>query len=218
MLSHVLSPFPSISYHLSYDISLVPYLWCRICHLGGGALGHLGLIVSYASYAMIAPATEEGTTLWESPTAPARAPGNTDGTAAQISAARHTWDEEVHTYRTYTSVQQALKKQIITVFEPMYLDVLNDDMAGFANITARAMLDHLFITYGNITAVDLENNFEHMRRAWDPQQPVESLFKQIQDWADYSEAGGVMIGNTQQINVGYAKIFSTGHFMSACCR
>jgi hypothetical protein len=131
-------------------------------------LGHLGLIVSNASYTIISPATEAGPTLWESPSAPGRAPGNTDGTAAQISAARHTWDEEVHTYQTYTSVQQALKKQIITIFEPMYLDVLNDNMVGFANITTRAMLNHLFITYGNITAIDLENNFEHMRHAWDP--------------------------------------------------
>jgi hypothetical protein len=57
------------------------------------------------------------------------------------------------------------------------------------------MLDHLFETYRNITAVDLEINFEHMRRAWDPQQPAESLFKQIQDCADYSEAGGVLIGH-----------------------
>jgi hypothetical protein len=80
------------------------------------------------------------------------------------------------------------------------------------------MLDHLFKTYGNITVVDLEINFEHMRRAWDPQQPVESLFKRIQDFADYSEAGGVLIGHPQQINVGYAKIFATGHFMSACRR
>jgi hypothetical protein len=80
------------------------------------------------------------------------------------------------------------------------------------------MLDHLFETYGNITAVDLEINFEHMRRAWDPQQPVETLFKQIQDCADYSEAGGVLIGHPQQINVGYAHIFATGHFMSACRR
>jgi hypothetical protein len=155
-------------------------------HLGGGALGHLGLIVSDASYAMISPATEAGPTLWERPTTPGWDPGNTDRTAAQISAARHTWDEEVQTYRTYTSVQQYLKKQIITVFEPMYLEVLNnDDMVGFANITAKAMLDHLFTTYGNITVVNLENNFEHMRRAWDPQKPVESLFKQIQDCADY---------------------------------
>jgi hypothetical protein len=47
---------------------------------------------------------------------------------------------------------------------------------------------------------------------------VETLFKQIQDCADYSEAGGVPIGPSQQINVGYAKIFATGHFMSACRR
>jgi hypothetical protein len=57
-----------------------------------------------------------------------------------------------------------------------------------------------------------------MRRAWDPQQLVESLFKKIQDCADYSEAGGVLIGHPQKINVGYAKIFATGHFMSTCRR
>jgi hypothetical protein len=68
------------------------------------------------------------------------------------------------------------------------------------------------------TTSDLEINFEHMRQAWDPQQPVENLFKQIQDCADYSETGGVLIGHPQHINVGYAKIFATGHFMSACRR
>jgi hypothetical protein len=47
---------------------------------------------------------------------------------------------------------------------------------------------------------------------------VESLFKKIQVCADYSEAGGVLIGRPQQINVGYAKLFATGHFMSACRR
>jgi hypothetical protein len=90
-------------------------------------------------------------------------------------------------------VQQPLKKQIINGFEPIYLDVLNGGMVVFANISARDMLDHLFTIYGNITVVDLENNFEQMRQAWDPQQPVESLFKQIQDCDDYSESGGVLI-------------------------
>jgi hypothetical protein len=146
---------------------------------------------------MIFPATAAGTTLWIIPQAPGRAPANTDGTAAHISAARHICVEDVQTYLTYTSVQQALKKQIISVFEPMYLDVLNDNVVGIANISARDMLDHFFGTYGNITAMDLEINFEHMRRAWDPQQPVESLFKQIKDCADYSEAWGVLIGHPQ---------------------
>jgi hypothetical protein len=184
-------------------------------HLGGGTLGHLGLIISYDSYAMIAPPTDEAPTLWLTPNAPGREPSATDGTAAQISAARPLWEEDVQTYRTYTSVLKPLKKQIISVFEPMYLDILNDNMVGYASISAIDMLDHLFETYGNITAVDLEINFEHMRRAWDPQQPVETLFKQIQDCSDYSEAGGVLIDHPQQINVEYATIFATGHFMSA---
>jgi hypothetical protein len=66
----------------------------------------------------------------------------------------------------------------------MYLEILNNDMVGFANTTARDMIDHLFLSYGSITAVDLEHNWENMRNAWAPQQPVESLFKHIQDCVD----------------------------------
>jgi hypothetical protein len=58
----------------------------------------------------------------------------------------------------------------------MYLDVLNDNMVGFANITAPAMLDHLFMAYGNITAVDLENNFEQ-RTLINLLNPFSSRFK-----------------------------------------
>jgi hypothetical protein len=76
-------------------------------HLGGGTLGHLGLIISDASYAMIAPPTSEEPTLWVTPNSPGRAPATTDGTAAQISAARHIWEEDVQTYRTYTSSSNA---------------------------------------------------------------------------------------------------------------
>jgi hypothetical protein len=100
----------------------------------------------------------------------------------------------------------------------MYLEILNNDIVGFANISACEMLDHLFMTYGNITSVDFDHNFEQMPRTWDPQQPVESLFKQIQDCANFSKAGGIIIGHPHHINVGYAKIFATGNFKSACRR
>jgi hypothetical protein len=66
-------------------------------HLGGGTLGHLGIIVSDASYAMIAPATDAGPTLWISPQAPGWTPANTDGTSPHISTACHVWEEDVQT-------------------------------------------------------------------------------------------------------------------------
>jgi hypothetical protein len=43
-------------------------------HLGGGALGHLGLIVSDASYAMASSTADAGPNLWVNPTSPGRAP------------------------------------------------------------------------------------------------------------------------------------------------
>jgi hypothetical protein len=100
----------------------------------------------------------------------------------------------------------------------MYLDRLNDDMVGFTNISTREILDHLFPTYGSITTVDLQHNFENMRNAWDPHQPVDTLFKQIHDCSDYADARGVTTIQSQKINVAYAKIFATRSFMSACRR
>jgi hypothetical protein len=80
------------------------------------------------------------------------------------------------------------------------------------------MFDPLFLSYDSIVDVDLEHNFENMRNAWDPQQTVETLFKQIQDYVEYAEAGGVTIGPTQQISVAYTNIFATGSCMIACRR
>jgi hypothetical protein len=80
--------------------------------------------------------------MWTNPTSPGRARAVLDhGAVAQLSAVRHSWEEAILTYRTLNTVQQALKKQIIPVFEPMYLDIVNDEIVGFANITAREMLD-----------------------------------------------------------------------------
>jgi hypothetical protein len=123
-------------------------------HLGGGALRHLGFIFYDAAYTVIAPKGAKGPIIWTNPTYPWRAPAVlSQGTAAHLSAVRHSWEEDVITYRMFNTVQQALKKQIITVFEPMYLDILNHGMVGFANITATEISDHFFLTYGNNTAI-----------------------------------------------------------------
>jgi hypothetical protein len=57
-----------------------------------------------------------------------------------------------------------------------------------------------------------------MRKAWDPHQPVETLFKQIQDCVDYAEAGGITIVEAHKLSTAYTKVFATGIFHSACRR
>jgi hypothetical protein len=80
------------------------------------------------------------------------------------------------------------------------------------------MIYHLFLFYRSIIDLDIEQKFENMRKAWDPQQPVETLFKQIQYCVDFTETGGVTIGAAQKLSSAYYKIFKSGKFNSACRR
>jgi hypothetical protein len=100
----------------------------------------------------------------------------------------------------------------------MYIEILNDDLVVFANTTSRYMFVHLFLSYGRITAVDIEQHFENISKAWDPQHPVETLFKHIQDCVDFAEAGGFIIGTVQKLSSAYSKIFKSGKLNSACRR
>jgi hypothetical protein len=55
-----------------------------------------------------------------------------------------------------------------------------------------------------------------MRKAWDPQQPVETRFKQIQECADFAEASRVEIEAAHTLSSAYSKIFKSGKFNRAC--
>jgi hypothetical protein len=48
-------------------------------HLGGGTLGHLGLIISDVAYSNIAPPTVEAPNFWETPNAPGWAGTSNNG-------------------------------------------------------------------------------------------------------------------------------------------
>jgi hypothetical protein len=118
-------------------------------------------------------------TTWVNPTFSGPPPTAIEGdkTWAQISTAKHSWKYVTIDFKTYNTVQSDLKKQIIMVVEPIYIGILNDDLVDFANSTSRYMLDHLFLYYSSITAVHIEKNFKNMRKALEPQQSVETLFK-----------------------------------------
>ena len=77
------------------------------------------------------------------------------------------------------------------------------------------MLDCLFLSYGSIMSVDLQNNFENIRKAWNTQKPVETLFTHIHDCMGSSEAVCVAIGEAQNITTAYTKILVIGIFNSA---
>jgi hypothetical protein len=67
-----------------------------------------------------------------------------------------------------------------------------------------------------IASTELTQNYEHLNTLYDPNQPIETLFQQIQDAQAFAVAGGQPHGAAMIVNVAFTLIFNTGLFPDAC--
>jgi hypothetical protein len=67
-----------------------------------------------------------------------------------------------------------------------------------------------------IAHTELTQNYERLNTPYDPNQPIETLFQQIQDARAFALAGGQPYGATMIVNVAYTLVFNTGLFPDAC--
>jgi hypothetical protein len=67
-----------------------------------------------------------------------------------------------------------------------------------------------------IAPTELTQNYERLNTPYDPNQPIETLFQQIQDARAFAIAGGQPHGASMIVNVAYTLVFNTGFFPNAC--
>ena len=83
-------------------------------------------------------------------------------------------------FRKHTTVDKALKMQIVTAVEPVLLSPLVDNFTGFGKVYALTMLQHLFASYGVIGEINLEENAVKMMGPYNPAEPLSQLIKQLE--------------------------------------
>jgi hypothetical protein len=76
----------------------------------------------------------------------------------------------------YHNVDQAFKKMLIDAFEDQYINVLSDEIFGYANCTSLQLLSHLLTYYAMISPMELTQNYERLNTPYDPNQPIDNLF------------------------------------------
>jgi hypothetical protein len=180
-------------------------------YVGGGRHGHLGIIMTNEEYFAI---TADVFPVPNNPGASAEVV--TGMTAAVIAEMTRLYREATQVYRTYHNVDQAIKKLILEAFDDTYLNALSDEVVGYANCTSLELLTHLLTFYAMIAPTELTQNYERLNTPYDPNQPIKTLFQQIQDARAFAVTGGQPYGNAMIINVAYTLIFNTGLFPDAC--
>jgi hypothetical protein len=179
--------------------------------LGGGQHGLLALTVSVAVYATISPIP------FVAPINPGPHPIQAAGaTAAQIAETNRIHDATLRIWREYQATDKALKQLLLQAVDPMYVQPLRNRLTGFAAVTTRAILDHLYTKYGRISPQDLEANDKRFKTAYDPAQPIETLFEQVSRAMDLADAAGAPYTPEQILNNAYSLVFQTGLYGDAC--
>jgi hypothetical protein len=177
---------------------------------GGGRHGHLGIIMTNEEYLAVA------VDVFPIPNNPGPSAAVVAGmTAAVIAETTRLHKEATQVYRTYHNVDQAIKKLIIESFDDAYLNALSDKIVGYANCTS-LQLTHILAYYAMTAPTELTQNYERLNALYNPNQPIETLFQQIQDARAFAVAGGQPYGAAMIVNVAYTLVFNTGLFPDAC--
>jgi hypothetical protein len=67
-----------------------------------------------------------------------------------------------------------------------------------------------------LAPTELTHNYERLNTPYDPNQPINNLFQQIQYDRAFAVAGGKPYGDAMIVNVAFTLIFNTGLFPDAC--
>jgi hypothetical protein len=179
--------------------------------LGGGVLGYLALTVDPAVYLTLSGVA------FVAPINPGYQPVIPGGATAALIAEtvrQHTEDRRV--WLEYVNVGKALKQQLLSAVDELYVRSLKNRITGFANVTVWQMLQHLLVTYGRVKPHDLMLNDQCMHAPYSIDQPLEVLIAQVEDAVAYAVAGNQGYTNMQIVNLAYSLILATGQFEVAC--
>jgi hypothetical protein len=168
-------------------------------HWGGGQHGHLGLLLSAARYTAIAV-----TLPWVTPGNPGPFAPPAAGTGPQIEAAKDVWKELKQTFELCQATEKALIAQIVESIDPIYLRALLNRATGQYSTSIRALLLHLYTTYGKITPQQVKaKEMELYNMHYDISQPIDTVFNCIDDLAELAEHATSPMSAQQMIDLAF---------------
>jgi hypothetical protein len=178
---------------------------------GGGAHGHLGIIMTQVEYTAISASP------WVEPFNPNSItiiPPGTNAVDTVQLARMHAECRRIYTNRI--NLDQVLKRIILEAYANIYTSQLKDYILQYASLSALEILMHLKQTYGFINPTQLAENYNKMTANINFQDPIETLFKHIEDGMHYANACMQPYTEAQYVNIAFLLILNTGAIPDAC--
>ena len=113
-------------------------------------------------------------------------------------------------YENDRNMNDDLKAQIIDCIEYTYLNDLLNRYTAYLGINTSKIITHMMMRYELITLSDLEAFNKCMIKPIDQAQPIDALFKRINNDVQCATDGDNAYTANQVVQTGYHAILSTG--------
>jgi hypothetical protein len=141
--------------------------------LGGGELGHAGLIIEpteYEKHSNGVPFTRPS----QPPTLPPTAQADDKRNVERIH------NEKIRIFNLYLGVEQGLRDKIIEAIDEEFLLELRQGVLGYQKVTARQMINHLRKRGGGLDHVDVMKIRKERDEPWDCTENPAAYFARVE--------------------------------------
>jgi hypothetical protein len=136
-------------------------------------------------------------------------------TTAQITETNRQYTNSLSEFNLVSTLNTALTALLITAVDDVYIAKLSDATMAYANVTVRALLQHLQTTYVAITFTQLDQNLAKLDRDFNPDEPMELLWKRVKETRQFAADSQDPISEITAVRKTLSVLKKTGVFTDA---
>ena len=109
-------------------------------------------------------------------------------------------------------MNECLTDMFLATINDSYKKSFSSNMVGRTDRTFVEIFQEFLNKYGKINPLDVEENFTRMKANWDPNDPIENLFSQINDASEFGVYAGHPVTDKDKVQAAEVLILKTGIF------
>jgi hypothetical protein len=176
--------------------------------IGGGTLGHVGLILNETDYVI----RSNGAVPFEMPENPGPCPEtlSDDPTAREREMAEHKY--AVKEYEQCIGMQMGLRDLIIQAVPKEHLAGITDKLLGLSQLTIQEILNHLVVEGADLEDFDVEDLMGKMMESWSINESPAVYFDKQDEYEEQLIKAGIERNPILRLRLIKAAIKATGEY------
>jgi hypothetical protein len=115
-------------------------------------------------------------------------------------------------YQKYPGVQEHLRREMKASVDEVWIETLQNNRGGYAQVTIKALLAHLRVSDAKLTTKESQTMKAAIKVEWDRTNHIAQLWKKMEKARSQAERWGLVINEQDMVEHGVMQMMESGMF------